>query len=428
MPSALPLGDPVPTDGRFPPEVIQALPARADKPFGLYVHIPFCSVRCGYCDFNTYTAADLGPGASHQSYPETVMAELEFARETLDDAGAPDRALSTVFFGGGTPTLLPAGELARILHRAHELFGFAPDTEVTTEANPDTVTPESAQILAEAGFTRLSLGMQSAVPHVLRTLDRTHDPENVPAAHAAAQAAGLETSLDLIYGTPGESLQDWSRSLESAIALRPDHISAYSLIVEPGTAMAAQIRRGELPDIDPDDQADKYVMTDQMAQAAGYEWYEVSNFARGGNKRSQHNLNYWQDSDWWGAGPGAHSHLAGMRWWNVKHPAPYAQRVQQGISPGHGRELLDAEATVLEYLMLRLRIVDGLDVAEFNTLPQLGQSESSPITQELLRQLTEEGLAEASAAQPSEYYPEGRIVLTLQGRLLADAVTRRLVT
>lgn len=427
MPSALPIGDPVPTDGRFPPQVLEALPERADKPFGLYVHIPFCSVRCGYCDFNTYTSTDLGPGASRQSYPETVVAELEFAKATLDAAGAPDRRLSTIFFGGGTPTLLPAQDLAKILGAADRLFGFAQDAEVTTEANPDTVTPESARVLADAGFTRLSLGMQSAVPQVLRTLDRTHNPDNVPTAHAAARAAGLETSLDLIFGTPGESLGDWRQSLESAIALDPDHISAYSLIVEEGTAMAAQIRRGELADIDPDDQADKYVLTDQMLSAAGYQWYEVSNFSRGVQTRSRHNLNYWKDSDWWGAGPGAHSHVAGMRWWNVKHPAPYAQRVQQGISPGHGREVLDAQATILEYLMLRLRIVDGLDVAEFNGLPQLSRSGGSVITCDDVEQLVEEGLAEPGEAQPSEACPQGRIVLTLNGRLLADAVTRRLV-
>ncbi|RJN31100.1 radical SAM family heme chaperone HemW [Nesterenkonia natronophila] len=426
MPSALPLGDPVPTDGSFPSEVRAALPSRAHRPFGLYVHIPFCAVRCGYCDFNTYTAADLGPGASRQSYPETVVGELEFARRTLDTADAPQRPLSTVFFGGGTPTLLPAEDLSLILRAAQELFGFAPEAEVTTEANPDTVTAESVQVLAEAGFTRLSLGMQSAVPHVLKTLDRTHDPQNVPTAHAAARAAGLETSLDLIYGAPGESLEDWSRSLETAVALQPDHISAYSLIVEDGTAMAAQIRRGELADIDPDDQADKYLLTDRLLSAAGYQWYEVSNFSQGVQTRSRHNLNYWQDSDWWGAGPGAHSHLAGMRWWNVKHPAPYAQRVQQGVSPGHGREILDAEATVLEYLMLRLRIAEGLDVAEFNALPQIGQGGGTPIQDRHVRQLVDEELADAAAARPSEKFPQGRIVLTLNGRLLADAVTRRL--
>ncbi|WP_022872814.1 radical SAM family heme chaperone HemW [Nesterenkonia alba] len=427
MPSTLPLGDPVPADGSFPPEVVAALPARAAKPLGLYVHIPFCSVRCGYCDFNTYTAEDLGPGASRESYPETLIRELEFAQRAYDDAGAPQRALSTVFFGGGTPTLLPAEDLAGILRRARELFGFRPGAEITTEANPDTVTLESAQILADAGFTRISLGMQSAVPHVLATLDRTHDPENVPKAVDAARAAGLEVSLDLIYGTPGESLSDWRASLETAISLRPDHISAYSLIVEEGTAMAAQIRRGVLPDIDPDDQADKYLLTDELLTAAGYGWYEVSNFSRSPETRSQHNLNYWLDSDWWGAGPGAHSHLAGMRWWNVKHPAAYAQRLHQGISPGHGREILDDEAKVLEHLMLRLRIREGLDIAEYNGLPEVATSDAQPVSQQALHALVREGLIEPKAAQPSSSYPEGRAVLTLEGRLLADAITRRLL-
>ncbi|NLS10098.1 coproporphyrinogen III oxidase [Nesterenkonia sp. MY13] len=421
MPSTLPLGDPVPADGSFPPAVLQALPQRSDKPLGLYVHIPFCSVRCGYCDFNTYTAEDLGPGASRQSYPETLISELELAAALLESSGAPQRQLSTVFFGGGTPTLLPAEDLARILTRARELFGFAPGAEITTEANPDTVTEASAQLLADAGFTRLSLGMQSAVPEVLKTLDRTHNPENVPTAHDAARAAGLETSLDLIYGTPGESLQDWQRSLETAIALAPDHISAYSLIIEEGTAMAAQVKRGQLPDIDQDDHAEKYLVTDRLLSAAGYQWYEVSNFSRSEATRSQHNLNYWLDSDWWGAGPGAHSHLAGMRWWNVKHPAAYAQRLHQGTSPGHGRELLDDEARVLEYLMLRLRIREGLDIAEYNQLPG-----AEPITPAVLAELVAEGLIEAEQSQSSSA-SQGRVVLTLQGRLLADAVTRRLL-
>ncbi|GFZ89280.1 radical SAM family heme chaperone HemW [Nesterenkonia alkaliphila] len=428
MPSVLPLGDPVPADGSFPPEVLSALASRADKPLGLYVHIPFCSVRCGYCDFNTYTSQDLGPGASHQSYPDTLISELEFARRAYDDAAAPPRALSTVFFGGGTPTLLPAPELARILDAARKLFGFVPGAEITTEANPDTVTAESAQLLAEAGFTRVSLGMQSAVPQVLATLDRTHNPDNVPAAHQAARAAGLETSLDLIYGTPGESLADWERSLEAAIALEPDHISAYSLIIEEGTAMAAQIRRGALADIDPDDQADKYLLAEQLLSRAGYHWYEVSNFSRTPKTRSQHNLNYWLDADWWGAGPGAHSHLAGVRWWNVKHPAAYAQRLHQGLSPGHGREILDAQAKVLEHLMLRLRIREGLDLAEYNALPELAAGGAAPITPQLVAELVREGLLDPGSAEPSSSFPEGRAVLTLQGRLLADAVTHRLLS
>ncbi|MGO1523189.1 MAG: radical SAM family heme chaperone HemW [Nesterenkonia sp.] len=427
MPAPLPIGDPVPADGSFPPPVLEALDSRADRPFGLYVHIPFCSVRCGYCDFNTYTAEDLGPGASRDSYPDTLIRELEFAASALQSAGAPPRRLQTIFFGGGTPTLLPAEDLARILQRAQQLFGFEADAEITTEANPDTVTAESAQILAEAGFTRVSLGMQSAVPEVLKVLDRTHDPANVPAAHQAARDAGLETSLDLIYGTPGESLEDWRTSLRSAIGLRPDHISAYSLIIEDGTAMAAQIRRGKLADIDPDDQADKYLIADELLAEAGYHWYEVSNFSTGDTTRSRHNLNYWLDSDWWGAGPGAHSHLAGLRWWNAKHPAAYAQRLHQGVSAGHGRELLDDQALVLEHLMLRLRIAEGLDIAEYNQLPALQRGGGEQITAAQLDQLVDQGLIEPDAAAASSWWPQGRAVLTLKGRLLADAVTRQLL-
>ncbi|WP_300343037.1 radical SAM family heme chaperone HemW [Nesterenkonia sp.] len=427
MPSVLPPGDPMPADGSLPEAVRADLASRTDRPFGLYVHIPFCQVRCGYCDFNTYTAEDLGPGASRQSYPDTLIRELEFAAETLQAAGAPQRQLDTVFFGGGTPTLLPAEELARILAAARELFGLTPGAEVTTEANPDTMTEASAGVLAEAGFTRVSLGMQSAVPHVLATLDRTHNPENVPAAHQTLRSAGLQTSLDLIYGTPGESLGDWEHSLRSVLQLRPDHVSAYSLIVEEGTALSAQIRRGVLEDIDADDQADKYLLADELLTAAGYAWYEVSNFSTGEETRSRHNLHYWQDTDWWGAGPGAHSHLAGMRWWNVKHPAAYAQRLHAGASPGHGREILDDDAKVLEHLMLRLRIAEGLEIAEYNALPQLGPSAAEPISDRLIAELVKEGLLEEEAAQPSAAHPAGRAVLTLQGRLLADAVTRRLL-
>ncbi|PRZ16167.1 radical SAM family heme chaperone HemW [Nesterenkonia sandarakina] len=426
MPSTLPLGDPVPADGGFPAAVQQALPARAKAPFGLYVHIPFCSVRCGYCDFNTYTAEDLGPGASQVSYPDTLISELVFARSVLDTMGAPERPLSTVFFGGGTPTLLPAGELARILTRARELFGFRPGAEITTEANPDTITAETAQVLAEAGFTRLSLGMQSAVPHVLKTLDRTHDPANVERAVHAARAAGLQVSLDLISGTPGESLEDWRTSLDHAVALAPDHISAYSLIIEEGTAMAAKIKRGVLPDIDPDDQADKYLLTDEVLGAAGLHWYEVSNFSTSAATRSEHNLNYWVDSDWWGAGPGAHSHMAGLRWWNVKHPAAYAQRLSTGATPGHGREQLADEDKTLEHLMLRLRLAEGLDVAGFNALPELRRSHGEKISAKSLQSLVHDGLIDDDAARPSTAHPQGRAVLTLRGRLLADAVTRRL--
>lgn len=421
MPQALPFGDPVAEDGTFPDDVVAELPNRRDVPFGLYVHVPFCSVRCGYCDFNTYTTEDFGPGASRDSYAGTLATELDFARHVLDRAEAPQRRLSTVFFGGGTPTLLPAADLAAMLERAKDLFGVVPGAEITTEANPDTVTPEAAETLAAAGFTRLSIGMQSAVPHVLKTLDRTHDPRNIHRAVEAARAAGLQVSLDLIYGTPGETLQDWGQSLEAAIAEGPDHISAYSLIVESGTAMAAKIRRGTLPDIDPDDQADKYLLTEDVLSRAGYEWYEVSNFSTSPQTRSQHNMNYWLDTDWWGAGPGAHSHMSGMRWWNVKHPLAYAQRLRGGTSPGHAQETLTAEDRKLEHLMLRLRLADGLDVAQYNAMPGAGS-----VTGVQLRALQKRGLVEEAPLAASAEHPEGRAVLTVHGRLLADAVIRTL--
>lgn len=415
------MGDPVPADGSLPPEVLRALPERAHKPFGLYVHIPFCSVRCGYCDFNTYTAEDLGPGASRLSYPDTLIAELEFAAELLERSDAPPRPLASVFFGGGTPTLLPSDQLDRILARARDLFGLAEHAEVTTEANPDTVDLASARTLADAGFTRVSLGMQSAVPHVLKTLDRTHDPSNVGHAVDAVRQAGMQVSLDLISGTPGESLADWRASLVEAVRLKPDHLSVYSLIVEDGTAMAAKIRRGELADVDSDDHAEKYLLTDELLEREGYRWYEVSNFSRGPQTRSVHNMNYWTDSDWWGAGPGAHSHLAGLRWWNVKHPAAYAARLADGVTPGHGRELLDDEALRLEHLMLRLRIAEGLDIDDYEQLPG-----AEKIPEAELNRLSEEGLAVEAAIQPDDRHARGRVVLTLKGRLLADAVTRRL--
>lgn len=415
MPSALPLGDPVPADGSLPASAAARLPGRASTPLGLYVHIPFCTVRCGYCDFNTYTAEDLGPGASRGSYPDTLISELRLGRGVLDAAGDPGRALSTVFFGGGTPTLLPAAELARILAAAVDLFGLESDAEITTEANPDTLDDEAAETLARAGFTRVSIGMQSAVPEVLATLDRTHDPANVSRAVRACREAGLQVSLDVISGTPGESLQDWRRTLEAVVDLAPDHVSAYSLIVEEGTAMAAKIRRGELPDVDPDDQAEKYLMTDEVLTRAGHRWYEVSNYSTGEKTRSRHNLHYWLDADWWGAGPGAHSHVAGVRWWNVKHPAAYAQRLGAGTSPGHGREVPDSEAAALEHLMLRLRTSQGLDVEAQRSLPG-----AVPIEDAQLWGLVGEGLAESGPMR------DGRVVLTLRGRLLADAVTRRL--
>lgn len=406
-PSALPLGDPAPKDGLLPSD---AAAAAAERKFGLYVHIPFCAVRCGYCDFNTYTATELGGGASQDAYAATAAQEVRFAAGALTASGLPERPIETVFFGGGTPTLLPAEDLAAILGTAVQQWGLAPGAEVTTEANPDSVTPESLQLLADAGFTRVSFGMQSAVPHVLAVLDRTHTPSRVPQAVQWARDAGLKVSVDLIYGTPGESLADWKHSVEEALSYEPDHISAYALIVEEGTKLAARMRRGEVPPIDDDDHADKYLLADKLFTAAGLNWYEVSNWARTPQDACRHNLAYWRSDDWWGIGPGAHSHVGGVRWWNAKHPTAYAQRIAAGESPAVGRETLDADTRYLEDVMLRTRLAEGLPR---ELLRPEGRHE--------IAGLIADGLVEPKAAI------SGTVLLTLRGRLLADAVVRRLL-
>jgi putative oxygen-independent coproporphyrinogen III oxidase len=374
----------------------------------VYLHVPFCRVRCGYCDFNTYTAAEVR-GVRQSDYASEAVAEVTLAGSVLAASGAPERPASTVFFGGGTPTLLPADDLARMLGAVRDTFGLQDGAEVTTEANPDSVDAAYLARLAEAGFTRVSFGMQSAVPHVLATLERTHDPERIPHVVRWAREAGLQVSLDLIYGTPGESLDDWRESVEQALAQQPDHVSAYSLIVEPGTKMARQIKRGEVAEPDEDLQADMYELADGMLADAGYEWYEVSNWARDG-RVSRHNLAYWQGHDWWGVGPGAHSHVGGVRWWNVKHPAAYADRMHAGVSPAAGRETLDAETREVERVLLATRVRGGLRTA---TLPAAART--------AVAGLIADGLVEPAAAL------RGSIVLTLRGRLLADAVVRRLL-
>lgn len=401
MGAALPVGEPAPLDGSLP-IVVDAATA-----FGVYLHVPFCRVRCGYCDFNTYTAGELR-GARQDEYADTLLREVGLARGVLTRAGGV-RPASTVFFGGGTPTLLPPGDLARMLDGVRSAFGIAPGAEITVEANPDTVTDAVAAELAAAGVTRLSIGMQSAVAHVLAVLDRTHEPGNVATAVRAARRAGLDVSIDLIYGAPGESLEDWRTSLTAAISLAPDHVSAYALIVEDGTKLARQIRRGGVPTPDDDLQADMYELADDLLGAAEYDWYEVSNWSRGEARRSRHNLAYWRGADWWGFGPGAHSHIAGVRFWNVKHPAAYAQRLSAGESPAAGRERPDAAARALESVLLRTRIREGLPVSE---LPGAGRQSVAA--------LIADGLVDGPSAV------HGRIVLTRRGRLLADAVARAL--
>jgi oxygen-independent coproporphyrinogen-3 oxidase len=410
MPSALPTGDPAPADGSLPDSALDGVGRR---PFGVYVHVPFCTVRCGYCDFNTYTAEELGnaPGASRWTYAGAAIAEIRQARQVLGDH---DARVSTVFIGGGTPTLLKAIDLGAILAAIASEFGLEHDVEITTESNPDSVAQWDLEELRSVGFNRISFGMQSSVPHVLATLDRTHDPLRVPAAVDWARGAGFEqVSLDLIYGTPGESLSDWEASLDAALACRPDHMSAYSLIVEDGTALSRRIRNGELPMPDDDDLADKYELADERFEAAGLSWYEVSNWARDEASRCRHNLLYWTGGDWWGVGPGAHSHVGGTRWWNVKHPAAYADRLQAGLSPAQAREVLDHETRRLERMLLELRLSDGLAL---DVLDDVGRK--------AVPDLVLRGLIAPSGTASG---PGRRLTLTRTGRLLADAVLRDLV-
>jgi len=402
-----PVGDPAPLDGLLP---ASAGVGADERDFGVYLHVPFCKVRCGYCDFNTYTATELR-GVKQSDYASQAVSEVESAARILAASGVESRPAATVFFGGGTPTLLPADHLVRMLHAVRDTFGIVPGAEVTTEANPDSVDAAYLLQLKAAGFTRVSFGMQSAVPSVLATLERTHDPERVPLVVQWARDAGLDVSLDLIYGTPGETIENWRASLEHAIAQNPDHISAYSLIVEDGTKLARQIRRGELVQPDEDLQADFYELADRLLAEAGYGWYEVSNWSRGTEHRSRHNLSYWRSADWWGVGPGAHSHIGGVRWWNVKHPAAYADRILAGHSPAAGRETLDDDTRELERVLLLTRIREGIPVA---TLTTAGRREVAG--------LIADELIDARAAIG------GTIELTLRGRLLADAVVRRLLT
>lgn len=409
---AQPLGAPAPLDGRIP---VGSAVFGSERDFSLYVHVPFCSVRCGYCDFNTYATEDFGDGVGLGTYAEDAIAELDFARRVLDESGVPDRPLYSVFFGGGTPTKLPAADLVRILGRAVELFGLEDGAEVTTEANPDSVTREDLFTLKAGGFTRVSFGMQSVVPSVLEVLDRTHTPANVPKVVAWAKEAGLQVSVDLIYGTPGETLEQWEQSVRAAVSYEPDHISAYSLIVEEGTKLAAQIRRGEYTMPDDDLMADMYLLAEEIFTAAGYHWYEVSNYSKTPATRSRHNYAYWRNQDWWGIGPGAHSHVNGTRWWNLKHPVPYANRVRAGQSPAAAREVLGESVRLFEDIMLQVRVIDGLDLA------RLEETRSPEQVRASLAWLEGQGLIDSDALAA------GRVRLTLQGRLLGDAVTRELL-
>lgn len=401
-----PDGDPAPNSGALPTSTLNEFAADTGA-FGAYLHVPFCLRRCGYCDFNTYTPGELGVTAVDspiETYLRAIHAEIDLAASLL-----PRRSVDTVFFGGGTPTLLSTAQLSGLLDHLDTSFGLAEGAEVTTEANPDTVDAASIAALAAAGITRISLGMQSAVSHVLATLDRTHEQAAVARAVEAARSAGLATSVDLIYGTPGESLADWRTSLETAIALEPDHISAYALVVEEGTRLAGQVRRGEFAAPEDDDEADKYELADELLAAAGFDWYEVSNWAATEAGVCRHNVGYWRSDPWWGFGPGAHSHIGGVRWWNVRHPAAYSGRLSSGASPAQARETLTDEQRYEETILLRSRLAAGLAVSDLR-----GN------VAERIDSLVADGLCVLQCA------PE-RLVLTLRGRLLADTVVHRLL-
>ena len=375
-----------------------------------YIHIPYCIKRCGYCDFNTYTPAELQITSElkdiSNSYIDLLISEIKSARIEVGESAV----IPSIFFGGGTPSLMEASDIGRVISTIKDQFNLAKDAEITLETNPDTVTKEKlAQFLA-AGVNRLSFGMQSAVPHVLATLDRTHNPDNLPQVTKWAKEVGFkEISVDLIYGTPGESKEDWQRSIDAALSLPITHISAYALIVEEGTKLAAQIKRGEVANVDDDLSADKYIMADQAFTSAGFNWYELSNWAKP-NSQSRHNIFYWLGKNWWGAGPGAHSHLNGKRFWNVKHPNLYKERIIKGESAVAEFENLESIQIESERLMLSIRLPSGVEKSTLNDkqiLDLAGYVESGHLDQ--------------------ANWNLGRATLTLDGRLIADRILREIL-
>jgi oxygen-independent coproporphyrinogen-3 oxidase len=373
-----------------------------------YIHIPYCVRRCGYCDFNTYTPSELSITSElskiSKTYLDLVLQEIGFARSQSSAISVP-----TIFFGGGTPTLMSPTDLGRALSTIYDLFDVEPDAEITIEANPDSVSKEGLSELRELGFNRISFGMQSAVPHVLASLDRTHNPDNVMRAVNWAKESGFEElSVDLIYGVPGESVSDWKTSIEAALSLPITHISAYALIVEDGTKLAHQVRRGTVIIPDDDQTADKYLLADELLESAGFQWYELSNWSKPGSE-SRHNLRYWNGENWWGAGPGAHSHIDGRRFWNVKHPDAYAQRLLETGDPKADEEYTELIQRWNEELMLKIRLAGGIS-----------QSFFSPDQVNSLSRYRDEGFLDDTA------WSVGNVVLSRTGRLIADRIVREI--
>ena len=382
-----------------------------NEPLSFYVHIPYCVKRCGYCDFNTYTPSELREGGDIKSvsngYIDQLLKEIGMATKVAP----PNSPVPTIFFGGGTPTLMEPADLGLVLMEISNEFGFAKDIEITIEANPDTVTKEKLAALRDVGMNRISFGMQSAAPHVLAVLDRTHNPENVIKATNWAREVGFdEVSVDLIYGAPTETIQDWQATLDAALELPITHISAYALIVEAGTKLANQVKRGEVIIPDDDQTADKYMLADESFSKAGFDWYELSNWSKPGSQ-AKHNLAYWKNANWWGLGPGAHSHINGMRFWNVKHPTAYKERIENEIAPVQDSETLTQEQKENERIMLEIRLREGI------ALDSLGQAQID----RLKNYLSSDHL-DATAWQ------DGRVVLTLTGRLIADRIVQEIIS
>ena len=391
---------------------VEKLKSNESNPLSFYIHIPYCSKRCGYCDFNTYTPSELSPGATlaqvsdiASKYIDTALLEIELAAITAGRKEVP-----TIFFGGGTPSLLPAREISRVIEKIKSSFDFRPDIEITLEANPDSITREFLEGIKQAGVNRISLGMQSAVPKVLDTLDRTHNPDNVHKSALLIKEVGFEhLSVDLIYGAPGESLSDWEESYKSALDLPIDHVSAYALIVEQGTKLAAQIKRGE-KQLPPDDEtAEKYLRFDNFANQKGFSWYELSNWAKP-HGECRHNIAYWNGSNWWGIGPGAHSFLNNRRWWNVKHPIKYQQLIMERKSPEQSSEELTEENRRDEALMLQIRMRSGIPLVDLNDA-QIEIARSYLATEHL----------------ENDGWAAKRLVLSPKGRLIADRIVRELL-
>jgi oxygen-independent coproporphyrinogen-3 oxidase len=392
--AALPEGSPAPLDGN-----LTNLFDLVNKPFSLYVHVPYCSKRCGYCDFNTYTPSELDREDQIESWLNSAIKEIELARSVLKE----ELTIDTIFFGGGTPSLLDTNTVDNFIQSVKSNFKLKPGLEITIEANPDSITEEKSQRWLNSGINRVSIGMQSSTKEVLKKLDRTHNPDNVSHSVDILKKSGFDNfSLDLIYGTPGESLNDWENSLNDAIALNPPHISAYSLVIEPGTKMGAQLNRGEIEQVNDDEAADKYQLADEMLNKNNYSWYEISNWSKK-DKECKHNLNYWLGNNWWGIGPGAHSHVNGVRWWNHKLPKVWRELLEKQNSPALAREVLSEDQIRSEQIMLLSRLRTGLGNHELD--------------ENRIENLIANQLATLDA---------NKIVLTLKGRLLADEVFRQL--